>query len=51
MLLFQTALLASGFLLTAGQQPVAAAGEKLSTKIIDGKKNYGIYAKIGRAHV
>ena len=50
MLLFQTALLAAGLLLTAGQQPVAAAGEKLSTKIIDGKKNYGIYASLNKVN-
>ncbi|APP09970.1 hypothetical protein [Lactobacillus delbrueckii] len=27
-------------------QPVAAASEKLSTKVIDGKKNYGIYSSL-----
>ncbi|WP_231547183.1 hypothetical protein [Lactobacillus delbrueckii] len=27
-------------------QPVVATSEKLSTKVIDGKKNYGIYSSL-----
>ncbi|APV47607.1 hypothetical protein BTJ35_02115 [Lactobacillus delbrueckii subsp. bulgaricus] len=44
-LAFSAAFMAIACLFKAGQ-PVAAASEKLSTKVIDGKKNYGIYSSL-----
>ncbi|RHX67110.1 hypothetical protein DSY26_03030 [Lactobacillus delbrueckii] len=44
-LAFSAAFMAIACLFKAGQ-PVVATSEKLSTKVIDGKKNYGIYSSL-----
>ncbi|EGD27912.1 hypothetical protein HMPREF5505_0423 [Lactobacillus delbrueckii subsp. lactis DSM 20072] len=44
-LVFSAAFMVIACLFKAGQ-PVAAASEKLSTKVIDGRKNYGIYSSL-----
>ena len=44
-LAFSAVFMAIACLFKAGQL-VAAASEKLSTKVIDGKKNYGIYSSL-----
>lgn len=49
-LVFSAAFMAIACLFKAGQ-PVAAASEKLSTKVIDGKKNYGIYSSLKQVKV
>lgn len=49
-LAFSAALLAVACLFETGQ-PVGAASEKLSTKVIDGKKNYGIYSSLKQVKV
>ena len=49
-LAFSAALLAVACLFETGQ-PVRAASEKLSTKVIDGKKNYGIYSSLKQVKV
>ena len=49
-LAFSAALLAVACLFETGQ-PVAAASEQLSTKVIDGKKNYGIYSSLKQVKV
>ena len=49
-LAFSAVLLAVACLFETGQ-PVAAASEQLSTKVIDGKKNYGIYSSLKQVKV